>query len=141
MKKQAVKISSFGKNVYVKIPISNTLYGKKNHFLDVKKIDTNILNKITFQKVDTNRFPSIKLINDSLNMGALTPTIVNASNEVLVDLFLRRKIGFLDIVKTINKIFKDKDFKKYARRKPSTIKDIKIADNWARLKTRNMCVR
>ncbi len=113
---------------------------KKNHFLDVKKISTKILNNITFQKVDINRFPSIKLINKSLKMGALTPTIVNASNEVLVDLFLRKKIGFLDIVKTINKIFKDKDFKKYARRKPSSIKDIKIADNWARLKTKSMCV-
>jgi len=127
-------------NADMKIPISNILYGKKNHFLDVKKISTKILNNITFQKVDINRFPSIKLINKSLKMGALTPTIVNASNEVLVDLFLRKKIGFLDIVKTINKIFKDKDFKKYARRKPSSIKDIKIADNWARLKTKNMCV-
>ena len=50
-------------------------------------------------------------------------------------------IGFLDIVKTIKKIFKDKDFKKYATRHPKTIKDIVITDNWARLKTNNMCVR
>ena len=50
------------------------------------------------------------------------------------------KIAFLDIVKTINMIFKDKDFKKYARKKPKTIKDIQIADNWARLKTMTMCV-
>ena len=127
-------------NADMKIPISNILYGKKNNYSDVKKISTKTLNNITFQKVDINRFPSIKLINKSLKLGALTPTIVNASNEVLVDLFLRKKIGFLDIVKTINKIFKDKDFKKYARRKPGSIKDIKIADNWARLKTRNMCV-
>ncbi len=66
---------------------------------------------------------------------------INASNEVLVDLFLSKKIGFLDIVKTINKIFSDKEFRKYARRVPATIKDIKIADNWARLKTRAICVR
>ena len=68
-------------------------------------------------------------------------TIVNASNEVLVSLFLTKKIGFLNIVKTINKIFRDKDFTKYARRKPETIKDIQITDNWARLKTLAMCVR
>ena len=59
----------------------------------------------------------------------------------LVNLFLREKIGFLDIVNIIKRIFKDKDFKKYATRQPKTIKDIKIADNWARLKTINMCVR
>ena len=71
----------------------------------------------------------------------MTPTIVNAANEVLVSMFLNKKIGFLDIVKTINKIFKDKDFKKYARRKPKSVKDIQITDNWARLKTIAMCVR
>ena len=114
---------------------------KKNHILNIKKINTKKISKLTFQDVDANRFPSVKLIKKSLNSGLLTPTIVNASNEVLVEMFLSNKIGFLDIVKTINKIFKDKDFKKYARRKIKTIKDIKIADNWARLKTINMCVR
>ena len=36
---------------------------------------------------------------------------------------------------------KHKEFKKNAKRKPKSIKDIKIADNWSRLKTTNMCVR
>ena len=128
-------------NTDMKIPISNTLYGRKNHVLNVKKIDARILSKLSFQNVNTKRFPSIKLINKCLNLGFLAPTIVNASNEVLVSLFLTKKIGFLNIVKTINKIFRDKDFKKYARRKPASIKDIQITDNWARLKTLAMCVR
>ena len=128
-------------NTDMKIPISNTLYGRKNHVLNVKKIDARILNKLSFQNVNTKRFPSIKLINKCLNLGFLAPTIVNASNEVLVSLFLDKKIGFLNIVQTINKIFRDKDFKKYARRKPESIKDIQITDNWARLKTLAMCVR
>ncbi len=128
-------------NTDMKIPISNTLYGRKNHVLNVKKIDARILSKLSFQNVNTKRFPSIKLINKCLNLGFLAPTIVNASNEVLVSLFLTKKIGFLNIVKTINKIFRDKDFKKYAKRKPESIKDIQITDNWARLKTLAMCVR
>ena len=127
-------------NTDMKIPISNTLYGRKNHLTNVKKIDVKILNKMSFQNVNAKRFPSIKLIPKCLNFGLLTPTIVNASNEVLVNLFLKGKIGFLDIVKTINKIFKDKEFNKYAKRKPRSIKDIRMADNWARLKTINMCV-
>ena len=128
-------------NTDMKIPISNTLYGSKNNLFNVKNLDAKILNKLSFQNVDSNFFPSIKLIEKSLNSGILAPTIVNASNEVLVGLFLRGKIGFLDIVRTINKIFRDKDFKKYARRKPESIKDIKMIDNWARLKTIAMCVR
>ena len=128
-------------NTDMKIPISNTLYGRKNRVLNVKKIDARILSKLSFQNVNTKRFPSIKLINKCLNLGFLAPTIVNASNEVLVSLFLTKKIGFLNIVKTINKIFRDKDFKKYAKRKPESIRDIQITDNWARLKTLAMCVR
>ena len=128
-------------NTDMKIPISNTLYGKKNYIPNIKKIDSKILNNLNFSDVDEKRFPSIKLINKCLTEGPLTPTIVNAANEVLVNLFLLNQIKLLDIVKIINRIFKDKDFKKYARRKARTIKDIQIADNWARLKTLAMCVR
>ena len=95
---------------------------------------------MNFYEVDKKRFPAIKLVDKCLNSGPSTPIIVNASNEVLVGLFLRKKIGFLDIVRNINKIFKDKDFKKYARRKAKSVKDIEIIDKWARLKTNRMCV-
>ena len=127
-------------NTDMKIPISNTLYGRRNYVSNVKKVDTQILNKLSFQNVNSNKFPSLKLIDKCLNFGFLAPTIISASNEVLVDLFLAKKIGFLDIVKIVNKIVKDRDFKKYASKKPNSIKDIKIADNWARLKTIAMCV-
>ena len=96
---------------------------------------------MNFLNVNQAKFPAIKIIDKCLKLGYSTPTIVNASNEVLVELFLKRKIGFLDIVKTINKIFKDKEFKKYAKRKPLTVQEIMIIDNWARLKTISLCVR
>ena len=81
------------------------------------------------------------MIKKCLTAGFSAPIIANASNEVLVNLFLKNKISFLDIVNKIHEIFKDKDFKKYARRNTKSIKDINIIDNWARLKTTNMCVR
>ena len=127
-------------NTDMKIPISNTIYQKENSFSNKSKIDIKILNKLNFEKVDIKKFPSIKLIKKCLNFGYSTPIIVNASNEVLVDLFLKRKINFLDIVATINKIFKDNDFDKYAKRKPKTVEEIKTIDDWARLKTMDMCV-
>ena len=110
----------------MKIPISNILYKNKKQLLNISKIESKILNKLNFYEVDVKKFPAIKLINKSLNSGFSAPIIINASNEVLVGLFLKGKIGFLEIVKFINKIFKDKNFKKYARRKASTIKDINI---------------
>ena len=128
-------------NPDMKIPISNTIYEEKNYFINQGNLNTKILNNISFEKVNPKKFPSIKLIKKFYNSGYSAPIIINASNEILVSLFLKGKIGFLDIVKTINKIFKDKDFNKYARRKANSIKDIRIIDNWARLKTANMCVR
>ena len=127
-------------NTDMKIPISNTIYQNENSFSNKSKIDTKILNKLNFEKVNINKFPSIKLIKKCLNSGYSTPIIINASNEILVSLFLKGKINFLDIVTIINKIFKDKDFKKYAKRKPKSVKDVNLIDKWARLKTANMCV-
>ena len=128
-------------NTDMKIPISNILYKNKNRFLNISKIKIKTLNQLRFQKIDPKSFPSVKLIKKCFTRGFSTPIIVNAANEVLVGMFLKGKIDFLDIVKNINKIFNVKDFKKYAKRKPKTVKDIKTIDNWARLKTVNMCVR
>ena len=128
-------------NSDMKIPISNLIYKNNNKFINPQKIESKTLNKMNFFEVNKKKFPSVKLIDKCLNFGPSSSIIVNASNEVLVELFLKGKISFLDIVDTINMIFKDKEFKKYARRKAGSINDIKIIDNWARLKTFNMCVR
>ena len=125
----------------MKIPISNTIYRSNNNFIINSKIKIENLNNLNFQKVNSKTFPAINLLNKCFSSGHSTPIIMNAANEVLVDLFLKKKIGFLDIVKTINRILVVKDLRKYAKRKPSSIKVIKMADNWARLKTANMCVR
>jgi len=128
-------------NTDMMIPISNILYKSKNNFLKTSNIEIKHINNLNFQKVNSKTFPSIKLLNKCFTLGLSTPIIINAANEVLVDLFLKGKIEFLDIVKIINKILKHKDFRKNAKRKPDSIKDIQIADNWSRLKTTNMCVR
>jgi len=128
-------------NTDMRIPISNTLYKSKNNFLKTSNVEIKHINNLNFQKVNSKTFPSIKLLNKCFTLGRSTPIIINAANEVLVDLFLKGKIEFLDIVKIINKILKHKDFRKNAKRKPNSIKDIQIADNWSRLKTTNMCVR
>tara|TARA_B100000029_G_C17551450_1_gene950265 strand:- start:570 stop:1736 length:1167 start_codon:yes stop_codon:yes gene_type:complete len=127
-------------NTDMKIPIFNTIYKKDKKYLYSYKTDVKILNRINFQKVNPKKFPSIKLISKCAKLGSSTPIIINAANEELVKAFLKGKIAFLDIVKLINKILSDKDLNQYAKRKIKTIKDIKIIDKWARLKTMDMCV-
>ena len=65
---------------------------------------------LIFNKVD-KKFPSVKLIK-LMNQFPSAPIIVNASNEILVDHFLNKKIQFLDINKIIMGVLKDGNFKK-----------------------------
>ena len=61
-----------------------------------------------------------------------TPIIVNASNEILVDRFLRKKIPFLTISKIIMNNLNDRNYRKYAIQKPKNINQIKKIDVWAK---------
>ena len=113
------------------IPIANAIYEDKlniNHFY-IKK--NNVIKDLTFKKVNKNIFPIIKL-KKKLNEYPATPIIINAVNEILVDQFLRKKIPFSSIYKFIMAILKDRNYRKYAIKRPKNINQIFKVDNWAR---------
>ena len=128
-------------NPDMKIPISNIINGCDNKYFNVKKINSKTLNKLNFYEVDKKRFPSVNLISKCLNTGSLAATILNASNEELVSMYLKKKLKFTDIVRNLHKILKHKNFVKYAKKRAKNIKDIYMIDKWARLKIRSMSVR
>ena len=115
------------------IPIANAIFD--SHF-ELKKI-LKLPNKdIEFQKlefipINKNNFPPIKLI-PILNKYHSLPIILNATNEILVDQFLSKKIAFNAIMKNLFLILRDKNFKKYAIKNTNSIKEIISIDNWAR---------
>ena len=120
------------------IPIANAIFDRN---LDIKKIikvraNHEMIKNLSFKKVDRKIFPIIKLVNQ-INKYEGTPIIVNAANEVLVDHFLRKKIPFLGIQKIIFNILKDKNYKKYAIRKPINLNIINNLNNWAKNITSN----
>jgi 1-deoxy-D-xylulose-5-phosphate reductoisomerase len=55
------------------------------------------IGKLTFEKADTNIFKCLRLAFDSLKIKGTMPAVLNAANETAVDLFLNKKISFLDI--------------------------------------------
>ena len=119
----------------MKIPLANAIFDGNLEISKYYKSKNKIeFENLIFKKVDQKIFPSIKLKN-KINQLPSTPIIVNASNEILVDQFLRKKIHFLDINKIIMAILKDGNFKKYAIKKPKNIKQIYQIDKWARLTT------
>ena len=56
---------------------------------------------LTFEAPDEDRFPAIRLARLALQTGGGGPTILNAANEVAVQGFLDRRIGFLDIARVV----------------------------------------
>ena len=87
-----------------------------------------------FKKVSRNLFPVYKL-KDRLIEFPSTPIIINSANEVLVDLFLKKKIPFQAIFKIILSILNDRNYKKYAIKAPNNINQINKIDLWAKKRT------
>ena len=115
------------------VPIANAIFDKNlniENFFHIKKGIKNL----TFKNPDQKNFPIIRILN-KVNKYPSTSIIVNASNEVLVDHFLRKKVPFLDIPLTIDKILRDRNYKKYAIKTPKDLKQINIINSWAKLKT------
>ena len=115
------------------IPLANAIFDGKLDIKEFYKIDrkNDQLENLVFKKVDKKIFPVICLKN-RVNEYPSTSIIINAANEILVELFLNKKIPFLSISKTIMKILNDRNYKKYAIRKPKNIHEITNIDKWAR---------
>ena len=56
---------------------------------------------LAFERPDEARFPCLRLARDALAEGGIAPAVLNAANEVAVEAFLERRIGFLRIADVI----------------------------------------
>ncbi len=88
---------------------------------------------LTFEKPDPKVFKCINIAYESSRAGKSYPVVMNAANEVLVDMFLKEKIGFTDIPKYIEKVLEA-----HSPVKSVTLDDITEADSWARAKTKEL---
>jgi len=59
--------------------------------------------ELTFEKPDNERFRNLKLAYHAMEKAGNMPCILNASNEIAVDAFLKGKIGFLQMTEVIEK--------------------------------------
>ena len=119
----------------MRVPIFNTLYLNDNKKLKSKKIDIDTLNNLNFKKINTIRYPMIKLLNLLPSKHSLFETVVVSANDTLVQLFLDNKIKFTDIQKKLFNIINKKQFINYKNKSPKTIRDIVELNNYVRLKT------
>tara|TARA_Y100001970_G_scaffold67185_1_gene85649 strand:- start:2505 stop:3677 length:1173 start_codon:yes stop_codon:yes gene_type:complete len=121
----------------MRIPIANALYDNQINIKNVFQSKSNFLNNLQhlrFEKVDKKKFPIVTLLKKNIYDNS-TSIILNASNEILVNNFIESKLSFNGIYYSIRRIFKDRDFNKYAVKKTPSLNEIFKIDNWARKKT------
>ena len=118
----------------MKIPIFNTLYSCHDKKIQSKPINIKYLNNLNFMSVNSQRYPMIKLLNLLPSKNSLFETVIVSANDTLVDLFLKRKIKFINIHKELFKFIKLKEFTKYKKISPKNIQDIIKLNYYVRLK-------
>ena len=85
----------------MRTPIAHALAWPRRIASPSRRLDLAKLGQLVFQAPAHDRFPALNLAIESMRSGGLAPTVLNAANEIAVQAFLDRRIGFLDISKVV----------------------------------------
>ncbi len=85
----------------MRTPIAYALAWPGRIAAPTKRLDLAAIGRLTFESPDERRFPALRVAREALAQGGGAPTVLNAANETAVHAFLEGRIGFLDIVETV----------------------------------------
>ncbi|MCL2455196.1 MAG: 1-deoxy-D-xylulose-5-phosphate reductoisomerase [Micrococcales bacterium] len=91
----------------------------------------------TFEPLDEEVFGAVRLARAAVAASATHPAVLNAANEVCVEAFLAGRIGFLDIVATVERVLGEHDGVVAG----VVLDDVLDADAWARARAEELLVR
>ena len=88
----------------MRIPIAHALAWPGRIATNSPRLDLATLGQLTFFPPDPIRFPALRLARDALRAGGGAPTILSAANEVAVEAFLARRLGFTEIAVLVERV-------------------------------------
>jgi 1-deoxy-D-xylulose-5-phosphate reductoisomerase len=91
-------------NPDMRTPIAHALAYPERITSGVAPVDLVKIGQLAFHSPDFTRFPCLRLAYEALSAGGTAPAILNAANEVAVQAFLDRKIGFRAIDRVIDQV-------------------------------------
>ncbi|MDD3375500.1 MAG: 1-deoxy-D-xylulose-5-phosphate reductoisomerase [Candidatus Omnitrophica bacterium] len=115
----------------MRIPIQYALTYPKRVETGLSSLDFIKQKKLTFQKPDFKKFPSLKLCYEVAQKSGSLPSVLNAANEEAVDAFLKQEIKFSQIYKVVQKVVRY-----HKMIKNPNLKMILESDRWAREQAR-----
>ena len=113
--------------------ISFALHYPNRSFLDVKRMDLLELSALTFEKVDFNRWPALRLAYKVIDLGGSAGVVYNAVKEKALDAYINKEIGFLDMYRCVEKVIEYLECKQHFTNKNLGIDEIFENDKIARV--------
>ena len=85
----------------MRLPIQYALLYPERVDTGLPRLDLLEAKALTFEPVDYDKFECLGLAMEAAKVGGTLAVVMNAADEVAVDLFLRGRIGFLDIARVV----------------------------------------
>ena len=120
----------------MRIPIQYALSYPARYPNSLAPLDFFRLKSLSFYKPDFNKFPCLGLSFEAARRAGSLPCVLNASNEVAVEAFLKGRISFLSIPKIIEKVLASHRVILQPK-----LEDIFRTDSWARQKAEEFTCR
>lgn len=117
----------------MQIPISYALNYPKRLNNNIEKLDLFKINELQFEKPDLTKFKCLELAYTTIRKGHCYQVILNASDEILVDAFINKKIKYTQIPVGIENMIN-----MYEERDLNTIDEILEFDKEIKQKTKEM---
>ena len=115
----------------MRLPIHFALYHPQRvPSARVPRLSLSELKDLTFEKPSFSRFPCLAMAQEVAATDDSSACVLNAANEIAVDSFLKGKITFTDIARTI-----ERTLSAHKPIKAPQLGDILEADRWAREKS------
>jgi 1-deoxy-D-xylulose-5-phosphate reductoisomerase len=87
----------------MRIAISYALHGGESAALPIAPLDLAVVGELTFEPVDVEAFPCLRLAGEAARAGGTAPCVLNAANEIAVHAFLDGRLRFLEIAEVIER--------------------------------------
>lgn len=114
-------------NPDMRTPIAHALAWPARLESGVQPLDLLSIGSLEFEAPDETRFPCLRLAREAARTGGTAPATLNAANEVAVDAFLARRIGFTAIAALIEDVLAASEARMIA-----SLEDVMMADRHAR---------
>ncbi|MBA4602538.1 1-deoxy-D-xylulose-5-phosphate reductoisomerase [Thermoactinomyces mirandus] len=119
----------------MKIPIQYALAYPRRMPLRTKRLDLVSLSRLDFRALDFRRYPCLRMAYEAGKAGGTMPAVLNAANEVAVEMFLNRDCNFLDIEEIV-----ERTLDAHQNVGNPSLEEIEEADRWARQFAKNCLV-